>query len=190
MIAASLDSHHKKHLVTKSTIHRLISLALAACDTGTRAEERQYAVEAVKTLHNLASFGRVRYYIPGETASVSQRRRKFAAWGGLAGLYYVDKNAVVDEVKEGFEGSLMKDAQVADLVLLRETVKKLASEQEDAQKETAKSSSSLKENEATSNDTDKVESTVQANEQENQAILNKDLPQSTKEIARNKEFSE
>jgi len=149
MILASLDTSYKKHLVVKPIIHKMLKLALTSCEE-VIDDNKFYAVEVIKVLYNLASFDRVRYYIPGETASVSQRRKKFAAWGGLVGLYYLNQHSTLTEVKDFFENSSMKDIQVADLVLLRDTVKKLVSEKKDAQKngeQNVQSNSSLKENE-------------------------------------------
>ena len=70
----------------------------------------------------------MRYYIHGETASISQRRKKFSAWGGLASLYYLNKTSVLSEVRTFFDNSSMKDIQVTDLTLLRDTLKKLSIE--------------------------------------------------------------
>lgn len=179
-----MDSHHKKYLVVKSVIHKLITLALSSCSE-LMDDSKFYVVEAVKVLYNLASFDRVRYYIPGETASVSQRRKKFSAWGGMIGLYYLNQHSTLTDVKEFFENSSMKDIQVADLVLVRDTVKKLAIEQESHKSDNVHSSS-LKENEMKPNEVEKKEEAKQE-EPEQEIMIEKT---NTDPIHRNKDFSE
>jgi hypothetical protein len=181
MVLASMDTHYKKHLVVKPVIHKLLTLALTSCET-LLDDKKFYAVDATKVLYNLASFDRVRYYIPGETASVSQRRKKFATWGGLVGLYYLNQHSTLTEVKDFFENSSMKDVQVADLVLLRDTVKKLVNGKEEIQKseeQNVQSSTSLKENEVQQPESDK----------QGKIVLEKNY-QEQNVIYRNKDFSE
>ena len=104
----SLDSLNRKSLINKETIHSLISLSLPALESATEQkaeEEKSYIRESVRVLHNLAAFDRPKFYIPGETVNVSQGREKFSACGGLVGLYYLGKYAVLPEVKKFFESN-------------------------------------------------------------------------------------
>eukprot|EP00826_Nyctotherus_ovalis_P057937 TRINITY_DN7938_c0_g1_i3.p1 TRINITY_DN7938_c0_g1~~TRINITY_DN7938_c0_g1_i3.p1 ORF type:complete len:117 (+),score=20.94 TRINITY_DN7938_c0_g1_i3:36-386(+) len=101
MLTASNDSECRKHTATKEIVHNLIELALNACaENTTDKTDECFVGEALKILYNLASFDRRRCYIPGETAAVSQRRREFAAWGGLVAIYYIDRVSALPSVKK------------------------------------------------------------------------------------------
>lgn len=201
MTIASIDSHHKKHLIVKKVIHKLVVLALSSCDPTIMQkteDEKYYVVEAVKILYNLASFDRVRYYIPGETASVSQRRKRFSAWGGLVSLYYLNQSSVLSEVRSFFESSSMKDIQVADLILLRDTLKKLLDESNSAVERMKDITNDDTKEDAHSNSKDALQQNLEeneriySNENEIERILKEDTKQgrslSIPKVNHNKSF--
>lgn len=124
MLAASNDSECRKYLATKETAHKLIELALNSCAENTAGKtEECHVCEALKILYNLASFDRRRCYIPGETAAVSQRRKEFAAWGGLVAIYYIDCVSVLPSVKTLLESLKLKEMEVSDLNLTLDSLK-------------------------------------------------------------------
>ena len=79
--------------------------------------DKGYLLDALKTLYHLAYFDRPRYYIPGETATQSRNRQKFAVCGGLLALIYIYSRSSIPEVKEFCETKKMNDIEPKDLDL-------------------------------------------------------------------------
>eukprot|EP00826_Nyctotherus_ovalis_P046309 TRINITY_DN5216_c0_g1_i2.p2 TRINITY_DN5216_c0_g1~~TRINITY_DN5216_c0_g1_i2.p2 ORF type:complete len:253 (-),score=73.49 TRINITY_DN5216_c0_g1_i2:376-1134(-) len=107
----------------KGIVHGLLALALKVCEEG---EDRWCAKAAVKVLYGMAAGDRVRCQVPRETTSVCKRRRKFSSWGGLIGLYYLSKKAVLSDVKEFLQHPGMKELILANSHIMLETLRKLS----------------------------------------------------------------
>ena len=104
----------------------MIDLALQSCDKEyaiKTEDEKSYVIEAIQILYNMAAFDRVRFYIPGETANMSQRRKKFASFGGFTIIYYLSKCSEYEDIRKLFETLKVKEIQIADLTLTLESLK-------------------------------------------------------------------
>jgi len=137
MSTVSQDNTTRHNLISKEIIHDLLSVSLSACDPQVEQktdEEKQVIKETSKILYNLASFDRAKFYIPGETANVSQNREKFASWGGLIGLFGLSHFAKLNDVKVMLDiQNLLSAVELSDLNLAIDTIKsyqKLATSKE------------------------------------------------------------
>ena len=122
MIAsASQGIHERKHLIMVENIHSLVNLAMDISNNNQQQNasenDKGLLMNALKTLYHLAYFDRPRYHIPGETATQSKNRQKFAVCGGLIALIYICSNSALPEVKEFCEAKKMNDVEAKDLDL-------------------------------------------------------------------------
>jgi len=125
MILGSINLNNRKYLATKESIHSLITLALKINEITKENDESYFIQEAIKILHNLALFTKVRFYMPGISNSEAQERKKFACYGGYLALYYLSKMVNIPKVKEFIEPLTLKEMKPLHLNLLLNSLKQL-----------------------------------------------------------------
>jgi len=124
MLEASSEVQGRKHLMKKVFVHGLIELALKACEL--EIEDKDCVKEAIKILYNLAASDKVKRHLPGETVSVCKRKRKFTSWGGMLILYYLNKTAMLTEVREFFNHSRIEEIMLNNSNAMLEILRKLS----------------------------------------------------------------
>ncbi len=130
MVSASQDTYCRKHVITKDIVHGLIGLALRSLDAepkqiafGAPEEDKEYIKESVRALYNLASFDRVKCYIPGESVALVRGREKFILWGGLLALYQISSRAQLEGVQKFCEHTHLHDMEPTDLDQVASTLR-------------------------------------------------------------------
>jgi hypothetical protein len=122
MVEVASEVQGRKHLMKKVFLHGLIELALKGCEL----EVEDYVKEGIKLLYSLAASDRVRCYLPGETASVCKRRRKFSSWGGMLALYYLNKTVKLPEVRKFLDRSGIDEIMLNNSNAMLEILRKLS----------------------------------------------------------------
>lgn len=124
-----------------------MQLALDTCQqnqTIPSENEKYYVLEALKTLYHLAYFDRPRYYIPGETATQSRNRQRFAVWGGLIALININCNSTLQESKEFCKAKRMSDIETKDLDLAAYIIQLYLEKKENGGKKTGEKQDVIK----------------------------------------------
>ncbi len=132
----SAEQQERRHLMQAETVHGLIQVAIASCGSERKTsgpqepsvgteDDKFYAKEAVRILHNLANFDRPKCYIPGETVRQKRDAGRYMQWGGLISLYYVRAHAKVPEIREFCDNSKVRDLDIKDLEAMIETLKQV-----------------------------------------------------------------